>query len=58
MLSESQKDTIEVKLSQWKDEVSPGGFKWIYVIIAVLIIIILYLLTRRKSHEAPKERRP
>lgn len=58
MLSESQKDTIEVKLSQWKDEVSPGGFKWIYVIIAILIIIILYLLTRRRSPENPKEIKP
>jgi hypothetical protein len=55
MLSESQKDTIEVKLSQWKDEVSPGGFKWIYVIIAVLIIIILYLLTKRRSQEDQKK---
>jgi hypothetical protein len=58
MLSDSQKDTIEVKLSQWKDEVSPGGFKWIYVVIAVLIIIILYLLTRRRSPEEPRERKP
>jgi hypothetical protein len=58
MLSDSQKDSIEVKLSQWKDEVVPGGFNWIYVVIAVLIIIILYLLTRRRSPEKPKQRNP
>lgn len=51
MLSDSQKDSIEVKLAEWKDEVSPGGFNWIYIIIAVLIIIILYLLTRKRSSE-------
>jgi hypothetical protein len=55
MLSATEKDSIELKLSQWKDEVS-GGFNWIYIVIAVLIIIILYLLTRRKSPEEPKER--
>lgn len=54
MLSDLQKDSIEVKLAQWKDEVSPGGFSWIYILIAVLIIIILYLLTRKRS---PEERR-
>lgn len=51
MLSDSQKDSIEVKLALWKDEVSPGGFNWIYILIAVLIIIILYLLTRKRSAE-------
>ncbi|HVO75626.1 MAG TPA: hypothetical protein VMT35_16465, partial [Ignavibacteriaceae bacterium] len=58
MLSDSQKDSIEVKLSHWKDEVVPGGFNWIYIVIAVLIIIILYLITRRRSPREPKEIKP
>jgi peptidoglycan hydrolase CwlO-like protein len=57
MLSASEKDSIELKLSQWKDEVS-GGFNWIYIVIAVLIIVILFLLTRRRSPEEPKQRNP
>ncbi|HSP86790.1 MAG TPA: hypothetical protein VLN45_01550, partial [Ignavibacteriaceae bacterium] len=49
MLAENDKDSIEVMIASWKDTVYPGGINWLYVIIAVLVIVVLILLFTRKS---------
>ncbi len=49
MLNENDKDSIEVMISSWKSTVYPGGFKWFYVVIAVVVIGLLIFLFTRKS---------
>ncbi len=52
MLSEDQKDSIDNKISQWKDEVNPGGFNWLYLIIGVLVIVVVVMFfVKRKPKE-------
>ena len=51
MLTTAQKDTIENHISLWKSEVSPEGFKWIYLIIALIIIIIAVLFVIKRSKD-------
>ena len=52
MIQTVQKDSIENKISQWNDEIHPSKFSWLYIIIGLLVILIAFLLLRRRN---PKE---
>ena len=52
MIQAVQKDSIENKISQWNDEIHPSKFSWLYIIIGLLVILIAFLLLRRRN---PKE---
>ncbi len=49
MLAEEQKDSIEVMIASWRDNVYPGGTNWIYIIAGVLVLAVVILLFTRKS---------
>lgn len=49
MLTNTESDTINIKISQWQSAVIPSPFNWLYVVIAVLVIFIVILLFRFKS---------
>ena len=50
MLTEAQKDTIEKKISEWNEKVSPAGMDYLYIIIAVVVIApILFFFFRKRS---------
>jgi uncharacterized protein YoxC len=54
MITEAQKDTVENKISQWKDSVYGGGLNWLYIVIGLLVIVIVaLLLIRRKPKQPP-----
>jgi len=55
MLTENDKDSIEVSIASWKDTVYPGGFNWLYVIIAVLVIAVFILLFTRKPKRGDRQ---
>jgi len=49
MLTEAQKDTIEKKISEWNEKVSPAGMNYLYIIIAVVVIAaILFFFFRKR----------
>jgi hypothetical protein len=54
MLTNTESDTINIKISQWQSAVIPSPFNWLYVIIAVLVIIIVILLFRFNSSKKEK----
>ncbi len=49
MLSDTSVKSVDAKIAQWKSIVEPGGFNWLYIIVAVLIILIVILLVRSGS---------
>ncbi len=49
MFTEAQKDTIDNKISQWKDSLYGGGFSWLYIIIGLLVVVIVVLLIIRRK---------
>ena len=52
MIQAAQKDSIENKISQWNDEIHPSKFSWLYIIIGLLVVVIAFLLLRKRN---PKE---
>ena len=48
MMTEAQKDTIEKKISEWKEKVSPSGVDYLFIIIAVIAIAIIVVFFFRK----------
>ena len=52
MFNENQKDSIENKIGKWNDEIHPSKFNWLYIIIGLLVIVVAFLLFRRRN---PKE---
>ncbi len=48
MLTEAQKDTIEKKISEWKEIVSPAKMDNLFIIIAVIVIAIILIFFLRK----------
>ncbi len=48
MMTEAQKDTIEKKISEWNDKVSPANMSYIFIIIAVVVIAIILIIFFRK----------
>ncbi len=53
MLTNTQADVINIKVSQWQSAVIPSPFNWLYVVIAILVIFIVILLF--KFNSAKKE---
>jgi hypothetical protein len=54
MFTEAQKDTIENKISQWKDTIYGGVFNWLYIIIGILVVVIVALLIIRRRRPKPQ----
>ena len=56
MFTEAQRDTIENHIAQWKAELNPAEFNWLYPIIVVLLVLIVILFfVKRKPKEIKKE---
>ncbi|HKB84943.1 MAG TPA: hypothetical protein VKD08_02145 [Ignavibacteriaceae bacterium] len=55
MFTEAQKDTIENKISKWKDSLYGSGFNWLYIVIGVLVVLIAILIIFRFK---PKSKPP
>ncbi len=55
MFTEAQKDTIENKISKWKDSLYGSGFNWLYIVIGVLVVVIAILIIFRFK---PKSKPP
>lgn len=54
MMTEANKDTIESRISMWKEKVAPASaFDWIYVILigVIVVLIIAYFMKGRKREE-------
>ena len=49
MLAETQKDSIENKIGDWKAAVYGGGINWLYIIIGLLVVVIAALLIFRRK---------
>jgi hypothetical protein len=55
MLTEAQKDTIEQKISEWNEKVSPAKMDYLFILVAVVaIIIILIFFFRNYFGSKPK----
>lgn len=54
MLSVSDKDKINSKLTEWKKAVLPGQFNWLFVIIPVIIILLIVILLKTNSDKKKK----
>ena len=55
MMSEAQKDTIEWRISEWKEKVSPAKMDYLFILVAVIaIVIILIFFLRKYSGSKPK----
>ena len=51
MMSEANKDTVEVRIAKWKATVVPStGINWIYIaLIAIIALLIIILFARPKK---------
>ncbi len=59
MFTEAQKDTIENKISVWKDSLYGSGFNWLYIIIGILVVVIaILIIVKRKPKAKSTEDRP
>jgi chromosome segregation ATPase len=59
MFSETQKDSVENKISDWKAAVYGGGTNWLYIIIGVLVVVFAVLLIiKSRSKKEPVEKEP
>jgi hypothetical protein len=52
MLTQTQADSIEGKISEWKAKVAPGKINFLYIVIVVFIVAILLILFFRKSSKS------
>jgi hypothetical protein len=52
MFTEAQKDTIENKISVWKDSLYGSGFNWLYIIIGILVVVIAILIIVKRKPKA------
>jgi len=57
MLTEVEKDTIEKKISEWKEKISPAKMDYLFIIIAVIaiVIILIYFLRKYSGSKARTE---
>ncbi len=56
MMTEANKDSIEVRIGTWKEQVAPSsGFNWIYIALGavILFLIIALFLKGRNKHAIP-----
>ena len=58
MMTDAQQDTIETKLSEWKEKVEPAGFNWLYLIIGALALLVIVLLFIKRKPTQPKSDPP
>ncbi len=53
LMTEANKDSIEVRVAQWKEKVAPStGFNWIYLILGAVIaalLVLLFMKSKRKQ---------
>lgn len=56
MLAESQKDSIENKIAEWKDAAFPASYTWIYILVgAFIIFVVIPLIIKRKKLNKGRE---
>ncbi len=59
MLTEAQKDTIENKISVWKNSLYGSSFNWIYIVIGVLVVlIVIMIIVKRKPKPQTTQQEP
>ena len=58
MMSEAQKDTIEWRISEWKEKVSPSNMEYLFIIIAVIAIAIILIFFFRKYFGSKQKTEP
>lgn len=58
IMTDAQKDTIETKLSEWKEKIEPAGFNWLYLIIGALVVMVIVLFFIKRKPSPPKFETP
>ena len=58
MLTEAQKDTIDNKISEWKEKVSPANTDYLFIIIAVIAIAVILIFFFRKYFGSEPKTKP
>lgn len=54
MLTTEQKDSIESKISVWKQKITPASLDWIYILVGVLAVVGFgFMYYKRKSKQPP-----
>ncbi len=49
LLTEAQKDTVENKITDWKNSLYGSGFNWLYIIIGLLVVVIVILIIIKRK---------
>ncbi len=57
MFTEAQKDTVESKISTWKDSLYGSSFNWFYIVIGLLVVVIVILIIVKRKPK-PKSTEP
>ncbi len=58
MFTEAQKDTVENKISEWKNSLYGSSFNWLYIVIGLLVVVIVVLIIVRRKPKPPAENEP
>ncbi len=59
LFTEAQKDTVENKISVWKNSLYGSSFNWIYIVIGVLVVLIVILIiVKRKPKPQTTQQEP
>ncbi len=59
LFTEAQKDTVENKISTWKNSLYSSSFNWLYIIIGILaVVIVILIFIRRKPKKQVNENPP
>ncbi len=59
LFTEAQKDTLENRISDWKNSLYGSSFNWLYIIIGLLVVVIVILIiVRRKPKPQTTENQP
>jgi DNA repair ATPase RecN len=52
LIAEAQDDSIEVMIASWKSSIYPGGTRWLYIVLSVLLIaVLIWFFSRKASRE-------
>ena len=55
MLTPEQKKSIEAKIFDWKQRLAPASYDWVYILVAVLAVIGVGLMYRKRKANKPNE---
>ena len=54
MFTEAQKDSVDNKITEWKNAVYGSGFNWLYLVIGLLVIVIVILIIVKRKPKPPQ----